>query len=99
LIEPFRRHVFVCVNKRDDGRPSCGDHDAKDALAFAKARVKELPFAERDGVRASQSGCLGQCQHGPVGVVYPAGDWFRYASPDDLARIITEAVSRRDERD
>ena len=98
-IESFRRHVFVCVNKREDGRPACEDHGAKAALAFLKAQVKELPLAERDGVRVSQSGCLGQCQHGPVAVVYPEGNWIRYQSPEDLARFVRAEIAPRDRKD
>jgi (2Fe-2S) ferredoxin len=89
-IKPFRRHIFVCVNKRD-GKPACEDHDAKAALAKAKEAMKGLPFAKRDGVRLSQSGCLGQCEHGPVAVAYPGGRWISYASADELVRFVLEA--------
>lgn len=96
-IEPFRRHVFICVNKREDGRPACEDHGAKAAYGVVKARMKALPFAHRDGVRVSQSGCLGQCQHGPVAVAYPAGNWIRYRSPEELERFVMEEIKSRDE--
>jgi (2Fe-2S) ferredoxin len=49
-----------------------------------------LPFARRDGVRLSQSGCLGQCEHGPVAVAYPSGKWISYASADELVRFVLE---------
>lgn len=94
MIEPFRLHVFVCTNKRD-GRAACEDHGAKAALAHAKEAVKALPHAARDGVRLSQAGCLGRCEHGPVAVIYPQGKWFSYDSADDLARIVVEAAKAR----
>lgn len=90
-IEPFRRHVFVCVNRRD-GRPACEDHGASEALAQLKAAVKALPFAQRDGVRVSQSGCLGRCEHGPVAVVYPPGKWISYKSAEELIAFVTDAI-------
>ncbi|MCX7899783.1 MAG: (2Fe-2S) ferredoxin domain-containing protein [Methylocystis sp.] len=89
MIEPWRRHFFVCTNKRDDGRPACGDHGAKEAAIGAKAAMKALPFTQRDGVRVSQSGCLGRCEHGPVAVVYPQGKWISYASADELISFVT----------
>ncbi|MFO1123935.1 MAG: (2Fe-2S) ferredoxin domain-containing protein [Methylocystis sp.] len=89
-IKPFRRHIFVCVNKRD-GKAACEDHGAKKALEKAKEAMKALPFAKRDGVRLSQSGCLGQCEHGPVAVVYPSGKWISYASSDELVSFVLEA--------
>jgi (2Fe-2S) ferredoxin len=94
-IEAFRHHVFVCTNKRD-GRPACEDHGAKDALAFAKEAVKTLPAADRSGVRLSQSGCLGRCDHGPVAVVYPARKWIGYGSKEELARFVVEAIAAKE---
>lgn len=91
MIEPFRLHVFVCTNKRD-GRAACEDHGAKTALAHAKEAVKALPYAEREGVRLSQSGCLGRCEQGPVAVVYPEGRWISYSSADELVRFVLEAI-------
>lgn len=95
MIEPFRRHFFVCVNKRD-GRPACEDHGAKEALARAKAAVNALPAAAREGVRLSSSGCLGRCAHGPVAVAYPAGNWISYSSADDLVRFVAEEIAKDD---
>ncbi|PPD46173.1 MAG: ferredoxin [Methylocystis sp.] len=92
-IEPFRLHVFVCTNKRD-GKPACEDHGAKDALARAKAAVHALPPPQRAGVRLSQSGCLGRCDHGPVAVAYPQGEWISYGSAEELERFVLEAVAK-----
>ena len=94
-IKPFRCHVFVCVNKRD-GKPACEDHGAKKALEKAKDALKALPFAKREGVRLSQSGCLGQCEHGPVAVAYPSGKWISYSSADELIRFVLEAIEPAD---
>ena len=38
----FKHHVFFCMNKRDDGRNSCGDHGAETAQKHAKKRCKQL---------------------------------------------------------
>ncbi len=93
MIEPFRRHIFVCTNKRD-GRPACEDHGAKDALARMKEAVNALPAAEREGVRVSSAGCLGRCTEGPVAVVYPAGEWISYGSAEELTRFAIDAIKR-----
>jgi (2Fe-2S) ferredoxin len=47
-------------------------------------------------VRLSQSGCLGQCEHGPVAVVYPGGKWISYSSADELIRFVLEAIEAPD---
>lgn len=93
MIEPFRRHIFVCTNKRD-GRPACEDHGAKGALARMKEAVNALPAAEREGVRVSSAGCLGRCAEGPVAVVYPAGEWISYESVEELTRFALDAIKR-----
>ncbi len=93
MIEPFRRHIFVCTNKRD-GRPACEDHGAKDALARMKEAVNALPAAEREGVRVSSAGCLGRCAQGPVAVVYPAGEWISYGLVEELTRFALDAIKR-----
>ncbi len=38
----FERHVFFCMNKREDGRNSCGDHGADKAQKHCKRRIKDL---------------------------------------------------------
>lgn len=37
----FEKHVFICMNTRDDGRSSCGKQGAN-VGPHAKRRVKEL---------------------------------------------------------
>ena len=93
MIEPFRLHVFVCTNKRDE-RPACEDHGAKAALAMAKVAVSALPPEAREGVRISLAGCLGRCADGPVAVIYPAGEWVSYASAEELVAFVTTTVRR-----
>ncbi len=95
MIEPWRRHFFVCTNKRD-GKPACDDHGAKEAAVQAKVAMKALPFAQRDGVRVSQSGCLGRCEHGPVAVVYPQGKWISYASAEELIAFVIDECKAED---
>jgi (2Fe-2S) ferredoxin len=41
-------------------------------------------------VRINKSGCLDQCEHGPVMVVYPEAVWYGNVRPEDAAEIVTE---------
>ena len=86
----YNRHLFFCTNRRDDGRPACGDHDAKRLRDYAKDRVKALGLAVPGGVRVNSAGCLGRCAQGPTLVVYPEGVWYTYRSEQDLDEIIQE---------
>lgn len=84
-------HVFICVNRRDPGRACCAASGAEDALAHAKARVREPELRSHD-VRVNASGCLGRCELGPTVVVYPQGIWYTYVDDSDIDEIIDSHV-------
>ncbi len=41
-------------------------------------------------VRANDSACLDQCEHGPVVVVYPDAVWYGGVKPEDAGEIVRE---------
>jgi len=86
----YRRHIFFCVNRREDGTPCCAEHGAEEVWAHAKARVKELGL---EGVRVNKAGCLGRCDEGPVAVVYPEGVWYTYVDQEDVEEIVREHLA------
>ncbi|QDV35203.1 (2Fe-2S) ferredoxin domain-containing protein [Tautonia plasticadhaerens] len=88
----FSHHVFVCGNVRDPGhrRGSCdpsGDGDLRDA--FKKA-LKRAGLSRTS--RANHAGCLDQCEHGPVVVIYPQGIWYGGVTEQDVPRIVSETL-------
>ena len=86
----FEHHLFVCLNERDSSasRPSCGLKHAKKLRGELKDAVKAAGLKGR--VRINESGCLDQCEHGPVIVVYPEAVWYGFAKPGDAAEIVRE---------
>ena len=88
----FQHHVFFCMNKRDDGRPSCADCGALPAQKYAKQRIKELNLNGAGSgpgkIRINQAGCLDRCDQGPVLVVYPEGIWYTFVDNHDIDEII-----------
>jgi (2Fe-2S) ferredoxin len=84
----YEKHVFFCMNQRDDGRRSCGDCGALDAQKHAKKRIKELGLNGHEKIRINQAGCLDRCEEGPVMVVYPEGTWYTYIDNSDIDEII-----------
>jgi len=41
-------------------------------------------------VRINKAGCLDQCEHGPVVVIYPEGTWYGNVMPKDAEEIVVE---------
>ena len=86
----FERHVFVCHNSRPAGAPrrSCTADGTSDLHAQLQQLSKAAGLAGR--VRINKSGCLDQCEHGPMVVVYPEAVWYGNVKPEDASEIVNE---------
>jgi (2Fe-2S) ferredoxin len=86
----YQYHAFLCTNKREDGRRSCGNSGSAELRAYAKARIKELGLSGEGKVRVNTAGCLDRCHLGPVMVIYPEEVWYSYRSEQDVDEIIEQ---------
>lgn len=86
----YKRHIFFCTNKREDGSTCCQNYNAQAMRDYAKQRCKELDIAGKGKVRVNTSGCLDRCEQGPVAVVYPDNVWYTYIDKEDVDEIINE---------
>ncbi len=82
---PYERHVFVCVAGK-----TCPEWGG----AEIAGRLKEMAFEAgvTDRIRVNPAGCLNQCGHGPVIVVYPEQIWYAGVKPDDVEEIFSRTV-------
>lgn len=87
----YERHLFICINHRSNAR-SCAGSNATALQEYAKRQSRLIGLPNLDRIRVNKSGCLGRCEHGPVAVVYPDGDWYAYRNKDDLAEILSEHI-------
>lgn len=79
----YKHHIFVCNLGKTCSRAG-GDQVYKEL----KQAVKD---AGLKGVcRVNQAGCMNQCGHGPMVVVYPADVWYAGVTPRHVRRIVTE---------
>lgn len=90
----YERHVFFCLNRREDGRACCANHDAEKLQAYAKDRVKKLGLDGKGKVRVNKAGCLDRCDEGPCVVVYPEGVWYTYVDEHDIDEIVESHLAR-----
>lgn len=84
----FQRHIFFCLNQRDNGEACCAQHDAQAAFDRCKAQVKAAGLAGPGQVRVNKAGCLDRCAAGPVAVVYPEAVWYSYVDVSDIDEIV-----------
>lgn len=78
---PYDIHLFNCLSES-----AClSDGPAKAIHARLKTLVKDEGVADR--VRINKAGCLNQCGHGPMLVVYPEGVWYCHLRLEDADRV------------
>jgi len=89
-LAPFERHIFVCLNVRPEGapRPSCTSDGKGELLPELKKFAKAAGL--EGTIRINKAGCLDQCEHGPVVVVYPEAVWYGHVQPEDAEAIVAE---------
>ena len=88
----FEKHIFICGNQRPPGapRPCC---DPGGQAELQKSFKEKLAARGLKGkVRANQSGCLDQCEHGPNLVVYPDAVWYGRVTLADVDEIIESHI-------
>jgi len=81
---PFEKHVFVCTS----GSHCPVDGTALEIHARLKTLVKDAGL--KVSIRINNSGCLDQCGHGPMIVVYPENVWYGNLGLQDVDTIFSE---------
>lgn len=82
----FKKHVLVCMDRRDDG---CFD---RGSFPVKKAFIREFDDRRLDDMKVSSVGSMGFCDRGPIAVVYPDGTWYEALQPADVPRVVEEHV-------
>jgi len=81
-VKPYDHHVFVCTC------PTCLEKDAESVLLAFRQRIEERGLSSR--VKVTRTSCLssGECEHGPLVVVYPQGVWYLSVRVNHVDEII-----------
>ena len=90
----YQRHIFFCLNQRENGEDCCADHHAKEGFEHCKKRIKEERLAGPGGIRVNKAGCLDRCAGGPVAVVYPEAVWYTFVDQHDIDEIVDSHLKR-----
>jgi len=79
----YTHHVFVCTTGK-----SCEKQGACDVHRALKRRAAHAGL--KGHVRVNQAGCMNQCGHGPIVVVYPGDVWYAGVDAKGAKRIVDE---------
>jgi (2Fe-2S) ferredoxin len=79
----FKHHVFVCTSGS-----TCPGQGGDAVFAALKKGAKDAGL--KGTVRVNHSGCLGQCGHGPMAVVYPDDVWYAGLDVHGAERILRD---------
>ncbi|MEN9539752.1 MAG: hypothetical protein RLZZ126_1987 [Pseudomonadota bacterium] len=90
----YERHIFFCLNERDNGEYACAQHRAKEAYERCKAAAKQAGLSQSGQVRVNKAGCMNRCAGGPVAVVYPEGVWYSYVDDHDIDEIVESHLKK-----
>lgn len=79
----YKHHVFVCTSGKE-----CPKQGAEDVHRTLKKHVKDAGLGKI--VRVNHAGCMNQCGHGPMVVVYPEDVWYAHVDEAGARRIVAE---------
>jgi (2Fe-2S) ferredoxin len=82
----YRYHVFVCTSGAH-----CPAQGSETVHSILKKGVSELGL--KGLVRVNHAGCMNQCGHGPMVVVYPEDTWYHAVDPYAAKRILREHLA------
>ena len=84
-MEPFATLVFVCT-----GGGTCPHQGSAAVHAFMKEAVARAKLKSR--VRVNHAGCLDQCGHGPMVVIYPDNVWYSHITVEEAQIIFSQHI-------
>lgn len=92
MLSKPEKHVFVCMQVREEGHPfgSCSQTKAEDTYLLFMSEVKDRDLGGK--VQVTNTGCLGgPCAAGPTVLVYPEGvKYHNVKKPEDITAIFDE---------
>jgi (2Fe-2S) ferredoxin len=85
-----RRHVFVCVNERQesDPLPCCAGRGGREVYESLRSAVARAGLTRE--VWVTRTGCMVHCNTGVTVVVYPDDCWYGHVSLADVPELVAE---------
>ncbi|OQA44932.1 MAG: Ferredoxin, 2Fe-2S [Chloroflexi bacterium ADurb.Bin325] len=82
----YTKHVFVCTFG------TWCNHDGDTGAIVTRLNEAVEAAGLKGQVRINKSGCMNQCGHGPMVVVYPDNHWYAGVKPEDAEEIVATDI-------
>jgi (2Fe-2S) ferredoxin len=82
-------HILLCQSFRVKGDPKGICHKQTDG--FLQYLEEEILDRGLD-CQVTTTGCLKQCEDGPVAIVYPQGWWFKQVNSESVIDAILDSI-------
>lgn len=82
----YRHHVFVCTAGK-----TCLEQGSDRVHSELRRLVKRAGL--KGLVRVNRAGCMNQCGHGPMVVVYPQDVWYAHVDQRGARRIARDHLA------
>lgn len=79
-MNKYRKHVFVCTSY------DCASYGSEELIEMLRQRLQERNLASE--IKLTKSGCLKECEDGPIVLIYPDGVWYSRVLPEDVDEIV-----------
>lgn len=79
-----KAHLFICCRHREE-KGCCSVKGAEEMVKELKAWIKNENLKAH--IKVSKSSCLGYCETGITGCIYPQNQWLHHLTPSDIPQL------------
>jgi (2Fe-2S) ferredoxin len=93
-MEKPKHHIFICSSFRPSGemKGKCSKKGAMNLIPYIEEEILDRGL---DALLTS-TGCMKQCDNGPVMVIYPENYWYGRVESEDAVDEILDALEDGD---
>jgi (2Fe-2S) ferredoxin len=81
-LDGFSKHLLICNGK------TCTKNGAEEVTETIRGELKNLELQEE--IHTTKTLCNGQCNHGPIAVLYPQGTWYKEMNKTKSEELIRQ---------
>jgi (2Fe-2S) ferredoxin len=91
-MEKPKHHIFVCAGFRVSGgvQGACSKKGSTQYLPYLEEEIADRGL---ENVAVSSTGCLNNCDNGPIMIVYPENFWYGKVDSEDAVSDILDALA------